>query len=1102
MFGELPADVLERLAADMEQLELTEGSTLVREGDSGDDVFAIVSGRLLVKIRGENGDAVVVGELGASEIVGEVPLVAGGTRSATVIAAEESLVYRLPGETLRRMENQVTPAIVRLTELARHRIYRAQLGAVLAPILGPLPTAVVEALAAKLSWVQLKRGEVLFSQGDAADAWYVVVHGRLQVVTADRRARSGQGSVLLGDVFRGESVAETAILTGGVRTASVIAARDTELICFSSEDFLEVLQTHPAAWMSVSRLLARRLSRGSSPKPDENTKRGALHIAVVPGSGESTIAPWVTSQLVRSLSRWGQTLHLSPTLLTEQGVIRDSGTLPSDHPAWARFATWFHQQAESATFVVLQAVPGAPAWLERVLGNADHTVVVCDAASDPIPSAMEKRAWAEKARPLGGKRVLALVHPKGTSRPTGTRKWLVHRSVDLHVHMHAQNTRDVDRLARLLSGRAVGVALGGGGARGLAHIGVLRALEEARIPIDFVGGTSMGAVIGAQYSMGYTYREMLKLNWQVIERRPFKDYTLPMIALLGSKRLDEVAKLAFGDTEIEDLWINFFAVSSDLRHADVVVHDQGLLWKATRASGALPGIVAPVEDGSRLLVDGGLLNNLPGDIVRARCGGSVIAVEVRSEFDLSTPLEGIPSPWKLFWNRISPFSKRIAAPTLFEILTRATSLSSTRAETRVQRQADLCIEPEIDRFGLLDFDRMHEIVETGYRAGIGQAEQWNGLRLRDDALHDERARSIPPIAAAPTPDDDLPGVAPGKGSLVGELLTPMLLLQGATTGRRSTHIAGVGATGRFVVSEGVDRPTHDFFVIGREFPLVVRFSTVTWRDQAAMDVRGIAMRLASMGSPSPFDMGLNTGVISAADSVATFAALILSKWFPTKVIDMKMASSWRNRETAMVSLRRAPECFSTLRYHSQTVRHWIDLSGIVYLVRYRVTPLDVDAAETGVPNARDYKDLLRSRRPEETLPVDYLTERFIGRLQTGQPLRLRFQAQFHRKQEHESPEWYNSTVEWPEDVLPWRDIGMLILDRALDHETTEWLEFSTANHPASLPVPKATSVTDYRSLADAEQKAVAIAQRARRLTYRLRGIPLPVAQVKIPAGRP
>jgi NTE family protein/lysophospholipid hydrolase len=322
-----------------------------------------------------------------------------------------------------------------------------------------------------------------------------------------------------------------------------------------------------------------------------------------------------------------------------------------------------------------------------------------------------------------------LVHPPETKLPSGTCEWLSRRDVDAHHHVRAGDQADIARVARALSGRAVGVALGGGGARGFAHLGVVKALRELRIPIDYIGGTSMGAIMAGQLSLGLSLEEIYDLNRRIISTNPFTEYTVPMVAMLGTTRIEQSARTSFGDTMIEDLWINYFAISSNLTTAEMVVHDSGPAWEATRASGSIPGIAIPVAKGMHLLVDGGVVNNLPGDVMRTRCGGLVIAVNVSPEEELPVSEEGLPSQWRIFWNRILPFQpKRIDAPSILDILMRTTTLASASRSAQVARSVDLYLHPPIDSYGMLEFEKMEELIECGYAYTMEAAAGWKGPR--------------------------------------------------------------------------------------------------------------------------------------------------------------------------------------------------------------------------------------------------------------------------------------------------------------------------------------------------------------------------------------
>jgi NTE family protein/lysophospholipid hydrolase len=296
---------------------------------------------------------------------------------------------------------------------------------------------------------------------------------------------------------------------------------------------------------------------------------------------------------------------------------------------------------------------------------------------------------------------------------------LAPRSVDAHHHVALDRSGDVSRLARLLTGRGIGLVLGGGGVRGFPHIGVVRALRELGVPIDVVGGTSVGSIVAGLAALGLDHREMLAtIHREWIARNPMNDYTLPIVSLLTANKLVRSLESMFGDTQIEDLWTDYFCVSSSLTRGAVVVHREGSLAKATRASISVPGLAPPVAVGGDLLVDGGVLNNLPADVMRRLCPrGQVIAVDVNpsSGPTASANYGSSLSAWQLLWSRFNPFLPTLRVPGIQEVLERMTMLASIQQSADLVRPSvDLYLHPPTDQFQMFDRREIAGIVELGY----------------------------------------------------------------------------------------------------------------------------------------------------------------------------------------------------------------------------------------------------------------------------------------------------------------------------------------------------------------------------------------------------
>ena len=382
-------------------------------------------------------------------------------------------------------------------------------------------------------------------------------------------------------------------------------------------------------------------------------------------------------------------------------------------------------------------------WSRRALRCADHIVLVASAAAESAISEHESEMWSIVTRRQRPQVSLVLVHEPDTALPRGTRRWLDVRDVTSHHHLRRGNVGDLARLGRLLSGRGTSLVLGGGGARGFAHLGVFEVLEELDHPIDMICGTSIGAVMAVGPGMGWdaaTVRESCLRSF----RRLF-DPTFPTTSILRGGRITRGLRQMLGDADIADLWLPYFCVSTNLTRACLVVHDRGPLVDAVRASIAIPGVLPPVPHDGELLVDGGLLDNVPvGEARRRNPSGAVLAIDV-------APLEG-PVASHDYGLSVSGLRAVLdrrrgkGPPHLVSTMVRATLLSSVRDRQQVvdDRLADLYIDVAVEGGGLLDFSAGEAIAvaaaeSTRPALEVGCAATRTRARARADTTGDRRA---------------------------------------------------------------------------------------------------------------------------------------------------------------------------------------------------------------------------------------------------------------------------------------------------------------------------------------------------------------------------
>jgi NTE family protein/lysophospholipid hydrolase len=702
ILASLPESVVRALAAHGTEVVLAAGDILIRQGEVGDAMYLLTEGRLTVTVTGSTGERSRLAVLEAPETVGEMQAILGGNRTADVHALTDCRLLRLPHAPLRALDDRAPQHLEQLMAQVATRLRELLLTSTLTSLLGATEEQIRQVVALA-DWRSLKDGDTLFQQGDAADAWYLVTSGRLQVLRT-----AGEGRTVVGEVGRGDSLGEASLLTGEPRDATVRAVRDTELIRLSGTAFMQLLEAHPALLLRVARTLVQRARRDVTP-----AHRPPEIIAVVPGQPGLSVYH-LARGLADELGILGRTLHVTTDRLRQWGVCTDVADMTAHHPGWLRFSTWVEERLLECDYLLLEADSHDSEWTRRCVATADEVVEVIETRRPrtAAPPASEARLTASHTQ-----RTLMLVHPAATVVPAHTGEWLRLHPVSRHFHVREDRPGDLGRVARLLARRGVGLVLGGGGARGFAHLGVLKACEERGLAVDCLSGTSMGAIMACQYAMGLSMEDLMRLNHRMVDVRPFTEYTVPIISLVAGHRAERAFLETFGETTMEDLWIPCVAVSANITTSSLVVHDRGLVRRAARASSALPGILPPVVEGAHLLVDGGVVNNLPADIVRQRWGGTVIAVNVSTKEDLAVSSTGLPGPWPLLLSRVMPGRAPLQSPLITEIVMRTMMLGSYAHTERMLRDADLAICPEVDRFGLLEFESLEAIADVGYQTG-------------------------------------------------------------------------------------------------------------------------------------------------------------------------------------------------------------------------------------------------------------------------------------------------------------------------------------------------------------------------------------------------
>lgn len=701
-----------RIEAELELVEVRGGDWLFRQGDEARRLFFLYKGAMRVIRRTQEGEEVILDVLEPGAAIGELALLTGHKRSASILAISDCALIAISQETMRQL-SQVNPELsAQWMSLAMPRWQNTQMSGILARYFGDLDAEKLHFLKKHLTWRYLKSGEALFSQGDAGDSMAIVVNGRLRALleTPDSTAQ------ILGEMGRGENAGEYSLLTGEPRSATVIAVRDTDLLMLDRDGFLRLSETYPHLILEIAEAIARRARQNGRAR---SAHARELTLAVLPLGEGVPLQPFMGA-LQTAVAVLGSTKTLSAAAFDAQFNRPGAAQTPVGDPLNVAITGWLNQQEAAYQYLLLETDHQWSEWTQRCLRNADRILLVADATAAPALSALEAQIFDMNPCPQVD---LVLMQPSERELPQGTAAWLDARPPLAHHHVRLQNPEDFGRLARRLTGNATGLVLSGGAARGFAHLGVYQALQEAGQVIDVFGGTSMGALMAAGMALIEDSATIQALAAEYGSKSAVLDMTLPTTSVYKSEKITGMLKRVCGDVQIEDLWYPFFCISSNLSQSEPVVHRRGPLWQAVRASLAMPGIFSPVSYEGDILVDGGVMNNLPVDIMRAEVDqGTIVAVNAnpRKEKPRSWSFAPSISGWQTMSSRLIPGRKAPRVPTLVGTVLRALALNSTYQLQEMEAASDLFIQLDTSGFGIMDWSSYAELVQLGYETAVLQ----------------------------------------------------------------------------------------------------------------------------------------------------------------------------------------------------------------------------------------------------------------------------------------------------------------------------------------------------------------------------------------------
>lgn len=558
------------------------------------------------------------------------------------------------------------------------------------------------------TWFALPGGATLFEAGEPADHLYFLRAGRLG---AFRPGENGDPQ-FLGVIRPGEPAGEMSLISGAPHGGTVVALRDSEIFALPRKAFFEACESDARVMTELARLMILR------------SQQAATKASV----GEPSVFGFVAT---------GAALPVRPLAERIGREIGKLGYSVNVVGAEAQHASteWFSEIERQYDFVLYAAETEDSGW-RTVVGRQVDRLFWVGRGDAPPPGGPPSRA------PLAAQGLvdLILVQPKSRRAPRGSQAWVDALQPARLFHVRHESTDDAKRVARVIAGQSVGLVLSGGGARAYAHVGAIKALRERGVPIDFVGGVSMGAIIGAGLAMGWDEPEMeARIRDAFVATSPLDDIALPLLAMTRGEKVRERLAKHFGETQIADLWLPFFCVSSNLTTGTYEIHKSGLLRQALRATISLPGVLPPATTADdNVLVDGAVMKNFPADLVRLAHLGPIVGVDVSRGRSITADDVARPeSVWR--WIRSGQWRK---GPPIVSLLMRAATVSTGRDLAAAREATDVLITPDLTGVEIRDWSAFEPAVEAGYRATLDALDKLERpvteLRRRP-TLHERRA---------------------------------------------------------------------------------------------------------------------------------------------------------------------------------------------------------------------------------------------------------------------------------------------------------------------------------------------------------------------------
>lgn len=578
------------------------------------------------------------------------------------------------------------------------------------PLFAPLTARALSQLSRSLSYKYHTAGEYVYRAGEKSNGIYIVESGLVRILVNIRDDVRITGSCQNGDTF-----GVPGVLTSTPREESALAITDTVSWRISSADFLRVLHENPRLAETAARQVGS-VYQSSIHHLRHKTRINESKIAAVFFAGKPDDQRHFASSLFDSLlsSLPSNSLIISTlpgfaprgmrsvkrAASPREAVLRPTRRpdvkyvalqkVEDDESVDTQAAEWLRHAVEHFATIVLFVTPGTREFRRFLMGLARRSVTL---VRHEFPE------YLKYLKP-GRDRIYQLATDSRTRDLQNRQHLLLENAETLIPHIITPSIEDItaERIARWISGKSVGIAFGGGGARALSHLGVLDALERSGLVVDMISGASAGAHVGGMIAAGKSLpwiHDYFMRNAILKRGHPFNDYTFPKKAFIRGKKYHNLLRLAFGELDMADTRLPFFPVATDMQSGRTAVLRTGRLADSVLASGSVPGIFPPIPRAEGIMADGGMLNNIPANVLKDWDTSFVISINTS----------------------IDPARSLFQPDSIGKIMLQALDIFMVQSVKAHEEHTDFEIKPDVDEFSVTDHRRGLEIIEAGRKAG-------------------------------------------------------------------------------------------------------------------------------------------------------------------------------------------------------------------------------------------------------------------------------------------------------------------------------------------------------------------------------------------------